>query len=272
MNRYDELDSLVERYITEKKTREEYAVDKFKKRYKFEPDHDGVDTGTITVNGEKYDIDMKTKNPISARNDYVQSSPASRNTRSDLIDGHITIGKEYFSRIKNQQRRDALLNHEVAHTKFHTFIPKTNIKKDERKLTRRAETTSLNTNKHFNAEEIEADAYASRVSGKKNLKKALQDAGRKRALQKSIAQQKTGNEILDDLNSGKLTVQKLKRKHKIEKGKESSLKRKDNEEMKKIHAAVKNDYYKRSKALDSKELQNIKTIKDEADRVKKNKR
>ena len=270
MTDYEFLDYLVDRYITEKKTREEYATDKFKKRYKFTPLSHGDKTGVIEVNGEKRIVDLDTKNPLATANQYGKLVPSVRKTKSDVVDGRITIGKEYFSRIKNQKRRDAILNHEIGHAKFHSLFPEKQLKRDERKMTKKLSQTSLNTNGHFDADEIEADAYAARVSGKKHLKKAIQDENRPRTLRKTIAQQRNSEKIINTMMNDSDPKNQFKRKHKIEKGIESSLK--SSEEMNDINRNIQNDYYKRSKALNLKELRNIKTIKDEADRVKKNKR
>lgn len=51
--------------LNEKKSTEEYHRRSFKKKYNFEPDKPGSDTGKITVDGKKYDVDMKAKNTSS---------------------------------------------------------------------------------------------------------------------------------------------------------------------------------------------------------------
>ena len=112
----DEIDN----YYIEKETREEYAKRQFKKRYKYD-DKDK----TISVNGRKIKIDMDTNKPIMR----ISSEPRSkgkimegRRTSAEVLSDEPTIhlGKEFF-KLKNNKRRDAILQHEVGHTKLHSM-------------------------------------------------------------------------------------------------------------------------------------------------------
>lgn len=104
--------------FTEKKTREEYRVERFKKKYNFKPDKPGSKTGTITINGKTHRVDMDIKNkymdtPIGKFYRAVSTDNLSK-------DGKITIDKSFFD-LKNDRRRDSILQHEVGHTKMHTI-------------------------------------------------------------------------------------------------------------------------------------------------------
>lgn len=179
MDKYSKLDSLIERYqiIMEKKTREEYAVDKFKKRYNFKPDKPGSKSGTITVDGNEYDIDIDHRKSLLNRDNRVEP----RSTSTSLKSGKIALDDTFFKNIKNQKRRDAILNHEIGHVRLHSA--KSDIKLSPVDHAKSAIATMSNVSKskpnkspHFNNREVEADLYASTVSGKNNLKKGLQDS------------------------------------------------------------------------------------------------
>ena len=54
-------------YITEKKTREEYRIASFKKKYDFKPDKPGAKTGTILVNGKRQRVDFEKSDMINIK-------------------------------------------------------------------------------------------------------------------------------------------------------------------------------------------------------------
>lgn len=110
-------------YMIEKRTRDEYAREKFKKKYKFIPDKPGSDKGTITINGEKRHIDMGKSKLIDIDGQYQMRQTAA-NTYSK--NGDIILDKNYF-KLKNQKRRDAVLQHEVGHTKLHSVRGDSNV-------------------------------------------------------------------------------------------------------------------------------------------------
>lgn len=105
-------------YLTEKKTREEYAQRKFRKDH----DYDKNDK-TISVDGERYkfDDDYKKKTIVvnSNEGDDVGSRRTVAETRSD--DPTIHVDRNFY-RLKNSKRREALLQHEVGHTKMHNNV------------------------------------------------------------------------------------------------------------------------------------------------------
>lgn len=179
MNDYEKLDYLIEKYnlMLEKKTREEYAVDKFKKRYNFKPNKPGSKIGTITVNGKEYDIDIDHRKSVLNRDNTLEPRSTSISSKS----GEIALDDTFFKNIKNQKRRDAILNHEIGHVRLHSS--KSDIKLSPADHAKSAVATMTNASKskpnkspHFNNREVEADLYASIASGKNNLKKGLQDS------------------------------------------------------------------------------------------------
>ena len=103
-------------YMIEKRTRDEYAREKFKKKYKFVPDKPGSNKGTITINGEKRHIDMG-KSKFIERDDDLLDRVTSANVYGK--NGEIVVDKNFF-KLKNAKRRDAVLQHEMGHTKLHS--------------------------------------------------------------------------------------------------------------------------------------------------------
>ena len=123
------MESYYDYYFTEKKTKEEYSMDKFKKKYKFIPDktNGGNDPrrGTIDPgNGHRIKVDfgknktIKFKSYVNQKGVYI---PVARTIQISMMDGasKIILTSQYFDRVKNQKRRDALLQHEIAHDELH---------------------------------------------------------------------------------------------------------------------------------------------------------
>lgn len=110
-------------YMIEKRTRDEYAREKFKKKYKFVPDKPGSNKGTITINGEKRHVDMGESSMVNfGGQDTVRQTAADINSKN----GDILLDKNYF-KLKNQKRRDAVIQHEVGHTKLHSVRGDSNV-------------------------------------------------------------------------------------------------------------------------------------------------
>ena len=109
--------------MIEKRTRDEYAREKFKKKYKFVPDKPGSNKGTITINGEKRHVDMGKSSMVNfGGQDTVRQTAADINSKN----GDILLDKNYF-KLKNQKRRDAVIQHEVGHTKLHSVRGDSNV-------------------------------------------------------------------------------------------------------------------------------------------------
>ena len=100
-----------------------YTREKFKKKYKFVPDKPGSNKGTITINGEKRHVDMGKSSMVDfGGQDTVRQTAADVNSKN----GDILLDKNYF-KLKNQKRRDAVIQHEVGHTKLHSVRGDSNV-------------------------------------------------------------------------------------------------------------------------------------------------
>lgn len=282
-------------YLVEKKTREEYAIDKFKKRYNYKPlkgQTRGRRMGTIQVDGEEYIVDLDPKNPIASNFAGGKEYFEPRITMAANDTKKITLGRSFFDSIKNQKRRDAILNHEIGHTKFHSTRPKNKMSKEDREKTVKVASKVKGDGEHFNADEVEADLYAAKKSGKKNLKKGLQDLNRPRNVRKSMGRVLNASKALSLLDNGenhvsdkdaKEFVNRLSLKRtKKEKAISNDLKKKgeysdylgDKDEkgkpvkttvrMKDVKKNDRADYNARSRALNDKSLRNLKSVDDAA--------
>ena len=120
-------------YITEKKTREEYRIASFKKKYDFKPDKPGAKTGTILVNGKRQRVDFEKSDMINIKG-FKGDEDSQKNVRQTSAnirdkDSTIFIGDTFF-KLKGSDknsRRDAVLQHEVAHTRLHGLNPNSKV-------------------------------------------------------------------------------------------------------------------------------------------------
>lgn len=116
--RLDDLDSFVVFY--EKKTKDEYRRDKWKKENHFVPDkdehgHNDPYKGTYTdEQGVKHRVDLSKSN--------IYKSPTGavvRQTAADTDANTLVLGKEFFGE-KNKKLRKATQRHEETHLKYHS--------------------------------------------------------------------------------------------------------------------------------------------------------
>ena len=116
-------------YFIEKKTKEEYARERFKKKYNYVPDKTkgGNDPyhGTITDDkGKKHRVDMgKSKTVENSDNGQTVKQP--RQTGAMIAGdkskhGEIVVDSGYF-KLKNDKRRKAIMDHELAHERLHSM-------------------------------------------------------------------------------------------------------------------------------------------------------
>lgn len=116
-NRYIMDDNI----FTEKATREEYRMSAFKKKYNYDPKEK-----TIVVNGETYKVDLDTKRKTMEVYNIVSGEKEAtiRQTAADMgdPDSTIHISADFF-KLKNNKRRDAVLQHEIGHIKLHNANP-----------------------------------------------------------------------------------------------------------------------------------------------------
>ena len=123
------MESYFDSYFTEKKTKEEYSMDKFKKKYKFIPDKtDGGNDprrGTIDPgNGHRIKVDFGKNKSFTIKGYTDENGKPFKVPRTIHIDtfsgeSKVILTTQYFDRVKNQKRRDGLLQHEVAHNDLH---------------------------------------------------------------------------------------------------------------------------------------------------------
>lgn len=125
----DERDFL----ITEMKSREEYAKRKFKEKYHYLPDKKHPGKGTITVDGRKHKVDIGNSKTVK-----LSGVEMPRSTLTSTTDGEISIGRNEFWKLKNQKRRDAILQHEIGHSRLHRADPENLEGTDKYALTAKA--------------------------------------------------------------------------------------------------------------------------------------
>lgn len=99
----------------EKATRKQYSLEAFKKKYKYDSKNN-----TIVVDGEIYDIDINTNNPIIKiinDNGKVVSKLRQIGVLYSNSDTPMIVLDDDFFKLKNSKRRDAELQHEIGHIK-----------------------------------------------------------------------------------------------------------------------------------------------------------
>jgi len=118
-SKYEMVESTDEEIFEEKATRTEYAMRRFKERYKYNPNDK-----TIVVNGTRYNVDLDIAKPIIYLPDGAGGHAATpRQTCFAWTDeGQIILDKKFFQ-LKDDKRRAAVLQHEVGHGKLHNTTP-----------------------------------------------------------------------------------------------------------------------------------------------------
>ena len=121
------IESYYDSYFTEKKTKEEYSMEKFKKKYKFIPDKTkgGNDPrrGTIDPgNGHRIKVDFGKNKTIIINDDSDDKIYRKRKLAYNPSKNTIVIDDIFFNNIKDQKRRDAILQHEVGHSELHNVF------------------------------------------------------------------------------------------------------------------------------------------------------
>ena len=115
----ESIEEEIDSYYMEKKTREEYAMRKFKRRY----DYNSKDKTIKNPDNKraKIDIDINNKKmPVTSLDGTSKEHDRGLATDVNSPDQKIYLDKNYF-KLKGSKRKDAVLNHEVGHTKFHSF-------------------------------------------------------------------------------------------------------------------------------------------------------
>ena len=196
---FEYRESTCEGVFEEKATREYYTIERFKKKYNYNPSDK-----TITVDGEKYRIDMDINKPLA---EYINSEGETKyHARRVSVTGSrrtiptITLDKDFFA-LKDDSRRDAILKHEIGHAKT--------LMRDRRgygKATKDAYSDSTkyltNASEHSEPSELQADAYAASHSkgGAKALKRGLREHIKKGNSEKSIQREYASKTIAHEFN------------------------------------------------------------------------
>ena len=187
-------------YIIEMKNKEEYRKNSFKKKYNYKPDKPGSDTGTITVDSKKYNVDIRNRKYDMSKDkmksmkkvlqnlsnekpnaiDAIVKQHCKISTNSKLYEdknkpGKITLDKKYF-KLKgsnNNERRDAILQHEIGHQQDKNKYYQKN---DDNKSRNNAhKIASKYNNEYVNDDEFIADRYSANKTSESANKKALRN-------------------------------------------------------------------------------------------------
>ena len=114
--------------IMEKKSREKYRIDKFKKEHEFIPDYSKNkfgNVGTILVDGKRIPVDL---NIHSKSSPWDKSRHRYTGIQGDaLFNEELVLDKPVFN-LKNKKRMNAVLNHEIGHLKMHTTHPNAKVR------------------------------------------------------------------------------------------------------------------------------------------------
>lgn len=109
--------------IMEKKSRENYRLDKFKKEHNFIPDYSKNKfghVGTILIDGKRIPVDLNIHSKSSPWNNLQRRNTGIQG--SALFNEELMLDKPFFN-LKNKKRMNSILNHEVGHLKMHTTQP-----------------------------------------------------------------------------------------------------------------------------------------------------
>ena len=189
------------KYICEKKTRQEYRKEKFKKDYDFKPDKPGSRSGSITIDGNQLPFEFsKDKNKAQVNNTTKK----------------ISIGDNTFNS-RHPKTKDFTLGHEYGHLKAKEI--KSNnpekYKQFESMVQKKISGKIDKQNEHGNnPEEYYADHVSKKmldkkgINGKKVSKQALDDLYRKdinkkkfdTSLEKNVGKMLKDNKVLYKLD------------------------------------------------------------------------
>ena len=191
---FEYRESTCEGVFEEKASREYYTIERFKKKYNYNPSDK-----TITVDGDKYRIDININKPLA---EYINSKgETDYHARGIWVGGSsngmptISVDKDFFA-LKNDNRRDAILKHEIGHVK--TLLQD---KRGRGKAIKDAYEDSTKyltgSSSHSDPIELQADAYAvsHTKGGAKAFKRALRETQKKGNKEKSIQRQYASSEL-----------------------------------------------------------------------------
>lgn len=104
--------------IFEMKTRNEYVERKFKERFNFKPIKCHPNKGFITVDNEQYMVDIGRLPGAVIVRDNGHLGKVNRQALNITIGGEIVLDMNAMLKMKNKDRMDAILYHEIGHNKF----------------------------------------------------------------------------------------------------------------------------------------------------------
>lgn len=173
----EEIENEIYYLYVEKKTREEYRMEKFKKKHDYNPKDK-----TIKIDGNLYLLDDNIHDPVI----HVIDRGIPR-----MLERQLGVNKgmypptlyldDIFFKVKNRKRRDGLINHEEGHIKYSKYPIKDYVSKkygteDHKTANNKLVKHELkDKNTHATVDEFEADLYATSKSSKNDFKKGLRD-------------------------------------------------------------------------------------------------
>lgn len=183
-------------YITEKVSRIQRNLMKFKEKYNYQTD------GYCTINGRKIRVDLNINDPT-----YHLDNGKVAGSRCNCIGPYKIFGKLFidedgdpsllgwvrewqivldrsFFELSRGDRRDAVLQHEMGHFLLQLDRKARNElswkdKRAQRKLKKMAEKIIVTNDDHADPDEYEADAFAASKTSSKALRKGLQELYKK---------------------------------------------------------------------------------------------
>lgn len=263
----EEIENEIHYLYVEKKTREEYRMEKFKKKHDYNPKDK-----TIKIDGKVYALDDDIHNPIISGRD--QNGNIIRKNRVTAINKAETPPKLYlddsFFKLKNNKRRLGISEHEIGHVKFNDLdtnqeYKSKNINSPKRDSAKRKLKSFENPDddSHTKVSEFEADLYAISKVSKNDFKKALREYNKHS--RKKLKDKHAPRKMVDTFY--KVDGRDPKKFNEKEKYKRDQLIKNytkmgftNNEELKGRNIKQTDDYNRRSKILDRKVLS-----KDERD-------
>lgn len=118
--------------FTEKKSEEIYRFENFVKDYHFVPDKPGSRVGTITVDGKKIKVDAGKAPYNDPPGKVIERPKGVKPNKEDQVRRETGVTQDlkepiivlsaYFWKLKGKAERDAILQHEIGHGKYHQKV------------------------------------------------------------------------------------------------------------------------------------------------------
>jgi len=155
------------------KSSKKHKLDNYLAKYDYQGDKN---SGTINVDGKKIQVDRSKLRTMESQQSNGEKTTLPRQTSAELISDNSTIHLDRdFEKLKNNKRRDAVINHEIGHLKNHHLTDPNNTKEGRNAALDSMSKTSSITN--FGDTEYKDEI-------KKELKKLIPDKSRKSSTEK----------------------------------------------------------------------------------------